>query len=56
MAKAAKKAAKDKKDDKPKGYVNMGLGRLKGTVGERKSRLDAEIERQSGGGKKKGKK
>lgn len=55
MAKAAKGKKDDKGKPKPKGYVNMGLGRLKGTVGERKSRLDAEIERQSGGGKKKGK-
>ena len=33
--------------------TNMGLGKLKGVFQERTSRLDAEIARQTGGGKKK---
>lgn len=46
-----KPAKKEKKEKKP---VNMGLGKLKGVYQERRSRLDAEIDRQSGS-KKKGK-
>lgn len=47
--KAAKKVS-GKKDEGPR---NMGLGKLKGVFQERRQRLDAEIDRQSGGGKKK---
>lgn len=49
---AAKKETKEKKPaaDKP---VNMGLGRLKGVYQERRARLDAEIDRQSGAKKSK---
>lgn len=46
----AKKPAKKEKKAKP---LNMGLGRLKGVYQERKSRLDAEIDRQTGAKKAK---
>lgn len=46
----AKKPAKKEKKDRP---LNMGLGRLKGVYQERKSRLDAEIDRQTGAKKSK---
>lgn len=32
----------------PEASVNMGLGKLKGAVQERRSRLDKEIKRQGG--------
>lgn len=40
--------AKTKKPEEKKKPLNMGLGKLKGVFQERKSRLDAEIDRQSG--------
>lgn len=45
--------AKGKPAAKKKQPLGMGLGKLKGVFQERKSRLDTEIDRQSGNGKKK---
>lgn len=50
---SVKNSNKSKQRKAPPKALNMGLGKLKGVFQERKSRLDAEIDRQSGNGKPK---